>query len=254
MNIYFKQSCINLYPLIKESITHSKTVQKTIVVALLLICVLQAFLLYRMRSKHSQIKNTPLNNFNPPLNNYNPPLNNLPLLNQPNLNQYNPPLTTQEIRFFDRGQPFYELTNFYENWQTIDSGEELIFINYCNTYFFTAEHAFQASKFNWNNQDAQEICSKIRKANSAREAFDLAQNNKHLMRPDWHHVKDGIMLDIQRCKYQDPYLSNILKQTGRAKLLEANPNDPYWGIGPDGNGKNKLGKILETVRFELFGF
>ena len=35
------------------------------------------------------------------------------------------------------------------------------------------------------------------------------------------------------------------------RSLEAAPNDSYWGEGRDGNGQNKLGKIIERIRAEL---
>ena len=39
--------------------------------------------------------------------------------------------------------------------------------------------------------------------------------------------------------------------TGGALLVENAPGDYYWGIGADGTGKNRLGRILMEVRNEL---
>jgi ribA/ribD-fused uncharacterized protein len=46
-------------------------------------------------------------------------------------------------------------------------------------------------------------------------------------------------------------LRAILLSTGDEDLLEAAPSDTYWGIGREGNGLNKLGRILMRIRAEL---
>ena len=35
---------------------------------------------------------------------------------------------------------------------------------------------------------------------------------------------------------------------GGALLVENAPGDAYWGVGKDGNGKNRLGVLLMEVR------
>ena len=42
-----------------------------------------------------------------------------------------------------------------------------------------------------------------------------------------------------------------LLKTGSKTLIEAAPNDKYWGVGKDGTGKNRLGHLLMEVRTEL---
>jgi predicted NAD-dependent protein-ADP-ribosyltransferase YbiA (DUF1768 family) len=37
-------------------------------------------------------------------------------------------------------------------------------------------------------------------------------------------------------------------ETYDEELIEDSPYDSYWGIGPSGNGKNMLGKILMETR------
>jgi len=46
-------------------------------------------------------------------------------------------------------------------------------------------------------------------------------------------------------------LAELLLSTGEDTLAEAAPGDYYWGIGADGSGENRLGRILEQVRTEL---
>jgi len=39
--------------------------------------------------------------------------------------------------------------------------------------------------------------------------------------------------------------------TGDEDIAEAAPNDYYWGVGREGTGENRLGKIIERIRAEL---
>jgi len=61
------------------------------------------------------------------------------------------------------------------------------------------------------------------------------------------------MLTAVRAKFrQYPNLQETLLGTGNRPLIQNHPKDAYWGSG-GGDGKNKFGKILETVRSELRG-
>jgi len=40
-------------------------------------------------------------------------------------------------------------------------------------------------------------------------------------------------------------------ETGDKPIVEENAGDSYWGNGPDGSGKNMLGKIIVEVRETL---
>lgn len=72
------------------------------------------------------------------------------------------------------------------------------------------------------------------------------------LRPDWEKVKDRIMYEIVKAKFeQNPDLREKLLATGDATLIEGNTwNDRYWGVC-NGQGKNRLGQILMRVRSEL---
>jgi len=41
--------------------------------------------------------------------------------------------------------------------------------------------------------------------------------------------------------------------TGDAELIEDSDKDAFWGVGPDGKGRNELGKCLERLRATLLG-
>lgn len=72
------------------------------------------------------------------------------------------------------------------------------------------------------------------------------------LRHDWEDVKDQIMYEVVKAKFQQ---NNDLKEkllaTGDEYLEEGNTwNDTYWGVCR-GRGKNKLGKILMQIRLEI---
>jgi predicted NAD-dependent protein-ADP-ribosyltransferase YbiA (DUF1768 family) len=53
---------------------------------------------------------------------------------------------------------------------------------------------------------------------------------------------------LQRFK-QHPLLTNLLFATENRDLLFISP-EGFWGVGTDGNGANKFGKILMKIRGE----
>jgi ribA/ribD-fused uncharacterized protein len=111
----------------------------------------------------------------------------------------------------------------------------------------TVEHYFQAQKF--KESDYQEA---IRQAKSPAKAKSMGRSRKYRLRPDWEQVKDAIMREAVRAKFtQHDDLRQILLATGTAAIEENSPTDDYWGTGSHGGGKNKLGRILMSVRDEL---
>lgn len=78
----------------------------------------------------------------------------------------------------------------------------------------------------------------------------FAGNHIHI-RSDWDSIKEGIMLDLLRIKFNIPYLKDALIATGDAELIEGNTwGDRYWGVC-EGEGENKLGILLMQVRKEI---
>lgn len=59
------------------------------------------------------------------------------------------------------------------------------------------------------------------------------------------------MLHALRQKFRRPELGALLVGTGTRQLVEASPHDDYWGCGRRGNGRNRLGPLLMTLRAEL---
>lgn len=72
------------------------------------------------------------------------------------------------------------------------------------------------------------------------------------LRADWEQVKDQVMYFFVWKKFNDhPTLAEKLLATGEAILIEGNfHGDRIWGT-VNGEGENRLGRILMQVREEL---
>ncbi|HYT88684.1 MAG TPA: NADAR family protein [Gemmataceae bacterium] len=113
----------------------------------------------------------------------------------------------------------------------------------------SVEHFFQAQKF-----AGTEYEEAIRKSKSAAKAKGMGRTRKYRLRRDWEQVKDAIMREGVLAKFtQHEDIRAVLLGTGDAVLVEHTRADDYWGDGGDGHGKNKLGKILMSVREQLRG-
>jgi len=111
----------------------------------------------------------------------------------------------------------------------------------------TSEHYFQAQKFAGTEHEEA-----IRRAAGPMIAARMGRSRKRPLRPDWEQVKDAVMLEALRAKFeQHPELQRRLLQTGDAELVEHTKNDLYWADGGDGSGLNRLGRLLMQVRSEL---
>jgi len=111
-------------------------------------------------------------------------------------------------------------------------------------YYKTVEHFFQSQK----TKDFEER-EKIRKAKSPKQA--KARGRKVKLRKDWDEIKDRIMYTGLKLKFhQNPDIKEKLLETGNCMLVEGNWwGDTYWGIC-NGNGENKLGKLLMLLRYD----
>ena len=146
------------------------------------------------------------------------------------------------IEFYDSDAPYYEFTNFH------NSGINMYF-NDADYYFPTSEHYFQAFKYvkdpNWKTH-----LLAILSLTNPSDVPNYARNN--IVCRDYKFfdtIKDNVMYIAVLAKVkQNPHISNMLKQTGDAVLVEDSPYDEYWGIGANGHGMNMLGKILMHIR------
>lgn len=143
--------------------------------------------------------------------------------------------TDTQVFFYE--QDFYVLSNFssfsliWEGWR-----------------FDTSEAAYHWEKFPHNPSVGMSIIA----ARSAHEAFQVANKFKHLRRADWDNVKFDIMKKILHAKAdQHEYVKRKLLATGDRELIEDSWRDDIWGIGPNKDGQNMLGKLWMEVRTEL---
>ena len=140
------------------------------------------------------------------------------------------------IRFFSKSETHREFSNFAPFGIVLD-----------DAWWPTAENYYQAQKFT-----DPELRKAIRKADKPVIAKSLADKNKAAIRPDWDAIKDDVMYRAVRRKFeQHPELKTMLLATGDEDIIESAPTDTYWGVGRDGTGQNKLGKIIARIRDEL---
>ena len=140
------------------------------------------------------------------------------------------------IHFYSQSATYREFSNFAPFPIALD-GE----------HWPTSEHYYQAQKF--TDRDLQ---AKIRKAEKPIIAKELADKHRDRIRPDWDAIKDGVMYRAVRRKFElHASLRELLLATGDAPIIEAAPNDYYWGEGREGTGQNKLGQIIARIRAEL---
>src|SRR4051812_15736717 len=109
----------------------------------------------------------------------------------------------------------------------------------------TAEHAYQSAKTT-DMVQRRRIAALATPADAKREGRALQQ------RPDWERVKFDVMERCVRDKFtRNPELRGKLLATDDAYLEEGNTwNDRIWGVY-QGQGENRLGKILMKVREDL---
>ena len=140
------------------------------------------------------------------------------------------------IRFFSQSETHREFSNFAPFGIDLDDAR-----------WPTVEHYYQAQKF-----ADPKLRKTIRKALKPVIAKELADQNKTAIRPDWDAVKDDVMYRAVERKFElHPDLRALLLATGAEDIVESAPTDYYWGVGREGTGENRLGKIIERIRAEL---
>jgi ribA/ribD-fused uncharacterized protein len=114
----------------------------------------------------------------------------------------------------------------------------------------SVEHAYVAAK-----STDPDFPLLIAATSSAGHAKRLGRKTK--IRPDWHQVKEEVMLELLRLKFQDPHFAKLLLDTGNREIVEGNLwHDNFWGDCACERckrtpGQNKLGKMLMRIRREL---
>ena len=116
-------------------------------------------------------------------------------------------------------------------------------------YYQTVEHAYQSFKF---KDVAPEVEKKIINCNSAYDAQKIAHENADKQVKNWTDISIDIMEKLLRAKIeQNPYVKKKLLETENYTICEDSPKDAFWGIGPNRDGRNELGKLWMKLRNEL---
>lgn len=113
--------------------------------------------------------------------------------------------------------------------------------------FASSEHAYQAFK-----AKSDEDFKRIAFAKSPGETKRLGRIID--MRDDWEEIKLSVMTNIVQQKFkQNRDLMDLLLSTKGRKLVEGNTwGDTFWGESPIGTGRNELGKILMSIRDDIY--
>jgi ribA/ribD-fused uncharacterized protein len=159
------------------------------------------------------------------------------------------PDTDTQVFFYE--QDFYVLSNFsafrikFEDKAT-PAG------SWSYRWFDTSEQCYHFQKF--DHLAGRGVQALIMLAESAHDAFKIAQEHIALRRPDWDRIKVDVMGRILRAKVnQHAYVRRKLLATGDRELIEDSWRDDFWGWGPNRDGQNMLGKLWMQVRDEIRG-
>ena len=135
--------------------------------------------------------------------------------------------------------------------------------SFTEDYWFLSNYSYSPINWNGNNYCSAEAAFQSAKTldkNLQKQFENLTPNEaKRLgrqiaLRSDWEEVKEDIMYKVCFAKFtQNNDLRRRLLATGDAYLEEGNTwGDRIWGT-VKGEGQNKLGKILMTIRSEIKG-
>ena len=118
-----------------------------------------------------------------------------------------------------------------------------------NITFPTSEHAFQWKKFSEVRPD---LAASILIATSPEAVKKISEANKPNQPSNWNDIRVNIMEEILRAKAEQHWdMKDALKRSGNRQIIENSPFDSFWGIGPDGQGQNMLGKTLMKIRDQM---
>jgi len=142
----------------------------------------------------------------------------------------------KEVRFFTTA--FHPLDNFSAH-----------AVRIWERKFMTAEHAYQWKKLSDIHPEAAE---EIYEAGSPELVKAIAAGQASMLPGEWHEVKVAMMEEILRAKAnQHEDVREVLRKSGTRTIIENSPADTFWGVGPEGDGLNTLGKLWMKIREEI---
>ena len=140
------------------------------------------------------------------------------------------------IDFYKEHGPLGYLANYSNHGFTKDG-----------VYYKTAEHYYQASKF-----DDEEIRKKIICSKTPKEASNIGRDRNNIRKKNCRNKKLDDMYEAVYLKFsQNKDIRSKLIETRNEEIREMTTKESYWGIGPDLDGLNNIGKILMRVRKKI---
>lgn len=142
----------------------------------------------------------------------------------------------------DRQVFFYEHDHYYlSNFSAFE-------VEWRRHRFPTVEHAYHWCKFDGVYGGAVHGLN-VRSMRSAHDALQYAKANQSARRRDWEEIRVSVMMWLLLTKTnQHEYVRRKLLETGDRELIENSWRDPFWGWGPNRDGKNMTGVLWMEVR------
>jgi ribA/ribD-fused uncharacterized protein len=120
-------------------------------------------------------------------------------------------------------------------------------IKYKGRVFHNVENAYHSEKS--HDELFKDFCASESNPRIVKEN----QQEMITLRSDWEEVRENIMLELTRTKYQNRELQKKLLETGNEYIQEGNSwGDVFWGVDIEtGKGENRFGTIIMRIRKEL---
>ncbi len=140
------------------------------------------------------------------------------------------------IIFDDQPGDYFALSNLYPRSLKLQQ-----------QYWHSVEHYYQAQQF---IQTADQ--ERIRQALTPQAARQLAQTTTAARRVNWEQSRTDILQEALYAKFRyNDDLNVLLLSTADAPLHYRTDTDTYWSITAGGEGENRLGELLMTIRTRL---
>lgn len=142
-----------------------------------------------------------------------------------------------------------------------DDGEQEMINSFLGKYYYLSNFypcAIEYKGITYQNNEAAFQAQKVIKPEDRKMFAKLDPSaakqlgRRVTLRDDWEAIKDTVMYEVCLAKFsQNQELMDRLLKTGSRHLEEGNTwGDKVWGT-VNGEGENRLGKILMRVREEL---
>jgi ribA/ribD-fused uncharacterized protein len=120
-------------------------------------------------------------------------------------------------------------------------------ITYQGITYKTVEHAYHAQRY-IDSKIVQDIVDNP----TPEGAWEVSQKYKSQQIPDFNERKLAVMEELFRAKLdQHADVGQALIESEDLVIVKHEPKDSWWGDGPDGSGRNEMGKLWMRLRDEL---